>query len=187
MAKQILFGQEAMDAIKRGVSKIASAVNPTLGPRGRSVVLDKGWGAPVITKDGVSVAEEVELEDPNEDMAAKMIKEAASKTNDKAGDGTTTSCVLAETLFLEALKIITAGANPLAVSRGIKLAAGAVAEDLTKSAEKISVSDRDKIISIAAGASNGDRAVGSIIADALQKVGKDGVITIEEGKGIETE
>ena len=132
MPKQLLFDQAAREALRRGVQKVADAVRPTLGPRGRTVVIDKSWGAPTITKDGVSVCEEVELSDPYENMAAKMIKEAASKTSDQAGDGTTTSAVLAEAIFLEGIRIVTSGGNPIALSRGIKRAADAVGEQLKK-------------------------------------------------------
>jgi chaperonin GroEL len=187
MAKQLLFDQAARDALRRGVTKVASAVRSTLGPRGRTVVIDKSWGGPTITKDGVTVCEEVELTDPYENMAAKMIKEAASKTSDQAGDGTTTAAALAESIFLEGLRVVTAGGNSMALSRGIKQAADAVAEGLKKLAEPVDVKDADRLAQIATLAANGDRAVGEMLSKAFSKVGKEGAISVEEGKGIQTE
>jgi chaperonin GroEL len=187
MPKQLLFDQAAREALKRGVQKVASAVRPTLGPRGRTVVIDKSWGAPTVTKDGVSVCEEVELSDPFENMAAKMIKEAASKTSDQAGDGTTTSATLAEAIFTEGYKVSAAGGSPMALSRGIKRASEAVVAELASMAEKVSEKDKDLITKIGAMAASGDEAVGAMLADAFAKVGKEGAISVEEGKGIQTE
>ncbi len=187
MSKQLLFEQAARDALKRGVQKMAAAVRPTLGPRGRTVVIEKSWGAPTVTKDGVTVCEELELTDPYENMAAKMIKEAASRTSDQAGDGTTTATALAEAIFLGGLRLVTSGANPLAIARGIKAAAAAVAEALGKLAEPVKAQDKDRLVQIGAIAAGGDRAVGEMLATAFAKVGKDGAITVEEGKGIQTE
>ncbi|MFN3484540.1 MAG: chaperonin GroEL [Planctomycetota bacterium] len=187
MAKQLLFDQAAREALRRGVSKVAAAVRSTLGPRGRTVVIDKSWGGPTVTKDGVTVCEEVELTDPYENMAAKMLKEAASKTSDQAGDGTTTSATLAEAIFLEGLRVVTAGANAVAVARGIKRAAEAVAEELKKLAEPVRVEDRERLVQVGTLAANGDRAVGEMLAQAFSKVGREGAISVEEGKGIQTE
>jgi chaperonin GroEL len=187
MPKQLLFEQAARDALRRGVQKIAAAVRPTLGPRGRTVVIDKSWGAPTVTKDGVSVCEEVELSDPYENMAAKMIKEAASKTSDQAGDGTTTSATLAEAIFSEGLRVVVAGGSPMALSRGIEKAAEAIIEELKKQAEPVEVSDKDLLTKIATLASGGDQAVGEMLSQAFAKVGKEGAISVEEGKGIQTE
>jgi chaperonin GroEL len=187
MPKQLLFAEDVRDALKRGVQKVASAVRSTLGPRGRTVVIDKSWGGPTVTKDGVTVCEEVELKDPYENMAAKMIKEAASKTSDQAGDGTTTSAALAESIFLEGLRVVTAGANPMAIARGIKSAAEAVAEDLKKQAQSVDVKDKDLLTQIGTLAAGGDRSVGEMLANAFSKVGKEGAISVEEGKGIQTE
>jgi len=187
MPKQVAFETEARDALKRGVQKMAWAVRPTLGPRGRTVVLDKSWGAPNITKDGVSVAEEVELGNPYENMGAQMMKEAASKTSDQAGDGTTTATVLAEAMYLEGLKVVTAGGNVVALARGIKRAAEAVAEELKRLAEPLTVKERERVVHVGRIAAGGDQAVGEMLADAFAKVGKDGAISVEEGKGIKTE
>jgi chaperonin GroEL len=187
MPKQLLFDQAAREALRKGVQKVADAVRPTLGPRGRTVVIDKSWGAPTITKDGVSVCEEVELTDPYENMAAKMIKEAASKTSDQAGDGTTTSAVLAEAIFLEGLRIVTSGGNPIALSRGIKRGADAVGEALKKAAEPLDVKDEKVLRQIGTLASGNDPSVGEMLATAFSKVGKEGAISVEEGKGIQTE
>jgi len=182
-AKVLLFDEEARRALERGVEKVASAVRVTLGPKGRNVVLEKKWGSPTITKDGVTVAKEIELEDPNENMGAQLVKEVASKTNDAAGDGTTTATVLAWAIVREGLKNVAAGANPMLVKRGIDKAVNAVVEELKKMS--ISVEGKQDIAHVAGVAAN-DTEVGDIIADAMDKVGKDGVITIEEGKGIET-
>jgi chaperonin GroEL len=184
MAKQIIYGEEARRALQRGVDKLANAVKVTLGPKGRNVVLDKKYGAPNITKDGVSVAKEVELEDPFENMGAQMVKEVASKTSDVAGDGTTTATVLAQAIVREGLKNVTAGANPMALKRGIDKAVEVVVGEL----KKISTPTKGKneIAQVATISANGDKKIGQIIAEAMEKVGKDGVITVEEAKGIET-
>ena len=182
-AKVLLYDEEARRALERGVEKVASAVRVTLGPKGRNVVLEKKWGSPTITKDGVTVAKEIELEDPNENMGAQLVKEVASKTNDAAGDGTTTATVLAWAIVREGLKHVAAGANPMLVKRGIDAAVETVVDELKKIS--ISVEGKQDIAHVAGVAAN-DAEVGEIIADAMDKVGKDGVITIEEGKGIET-
>jgi len=184
MAKQLAFYEEAREALAHGVEKLSRAVRSTLGPKGRNAVLDRSWGAPRITKDGVTVAEEVELEDPYENMGAQMVKEVASKTSDVAGDGTTTATVLAHAIFAEGLKNISAGANPLALTRGIRKGAEAVIEDLTRQA--VAVNGRKEIAEVATVASNGDEEIGKMISEAMEKVGKDGVITVEEGKSLET-
>jgi len=183
-AKKMVFDQEAREAIRRGVKKLAKAVKVTLGPRGRNVILEKSFGAPTITKDGVTVAKEVELEDAYENMGAQMVKEVASKTSDTAGDGTTTATLLAESIYDEGLKNVTAGANPIALQRGISQAVKAVVEELGKMSKKIK--DRKEIAQVATIASNNDTEIGTMIAEAMEKVGKDGVITVEEGKGLET-
>ncbi|MDR7523288.1 MAG: chaperonin GroEL [Armatimonadota bacterium] len=182
-AKVLLYDENARRALERGVEKVASAVRVTLGPRGRNVVLEKKWGSPTITKDGVTVAKEIELEDPNENMGAQLVKEVASKTNDAAGDGTTTATVLAWAMVREGLKNVAAGANPMLLKRGIDKAVDAVVDALKKAS--IQVEGRAQIAHVAGIAAN-DPEIGEIIADAMDKVGKDGVITIEEGKGIET-
>jgi chaperonin GroEL len=184
MAKQIIYGEEARRALQRGVDKLANAVKVTLGPKGRNVVLDKKFGAPNITKDGVSVAKEVELEDAFENMGAQMVKEVATKTSDVAGDGTTTATVLAQAIVREGLKNVTAGANPMALKRGIDKAVDTVVAEL----KKISTPTKGKheIAQVATISANGDKKIGDIIAEAMEKVGKDGVITVEEAKGIET-
>ncbi len=183
-AKKIAFDQEAREAIRRGVKKLARAVKVTLGPRGRNVVLEKSFGAPTVTKDGVTVAKEIELEDSYENMGAQMVKEVASKTSDTAGDGTTTATILAESIYDEGLKNVTAGANPIAMQRGINQAVRAVVEELGKMSKKIK--DRKEIAQVASIASNNDPEIGNMIAEAMEKVGKDGVITVEEGKSLET-
>src|SRR5208282_666641 len=184
MAKQIIYGEEARRALQRGVDKLANAVKVTLGPKGRNVVLDKKFGAPNITKDGVSVAKEIELEDAFENMGAQIIKEVASKTADVAGDGTTTATALAQAIVREGLKNVTAGANPMALKRGIDKAVEVVVAEL----KKISTPTKGKneIAQVATISANGDKKIGEIIAEAMEKVGKDGVITVEEAKGIET-
>ena len=182
-AKVLLYDEEARRALERGVEKVASAVRVTLGPKGRNVVLEKKWGSPTITKDGVTVAKEIELEDPTENMGAQLVKEVASKTNDAAGDGTTTATVLAWGIVHEGLRNVAAGANPMLIKRGIDRAVETVVDELKKSS--ISVEGKRDIAHVAGIAAN-DTEVGDIIADAMEKVGKDGVITIEEGKGIET-
>ena len=187
MAKLMTFDDDARKSLMAGVSKLAKAVSSTLGPRGRNAVLDKGWGAPKVTKDGVTVAEDVELEDPFENMGAQLVKEVASKTSDVAGDGTTTATILAEAMFREALRFIAAGADPMALSRGSQKAVDAVVEQLKKLAKPVKANDKKAIATIAAIAGNNDKEVGRILSDALMKVGKDGVITVEEGRQIETE
>jgi chaperonin GroEL len=182
-AKVLLYDENARRALERGVDRVASAVKVTLGPKGRNVVLEKKWGSPTITKDGVTVAKEIELEDPNENMGAQLVKEVASKTNDAAGDGTTTATVLAWAMVREGLKNVAAGGNPMVIKRGIDKAVESVVAALKKSS--IQVEGRAQIAHVAGIAAN-DAEIGEIIADAMDKVGKDGVITIEEGKGIET-
>jgi len=184
MAKQLAFNQEAREALKRGVDKLADAVKVTLGPKGRNVVLAKSFGSPLITKDGVSVAKEIELEDVYENMGAQMVKEVASKTSDVAGDGTTTATVLAQAIVREGLKNVTGGANPMDLKRGIELAA----EACIKSVEKLSVkvAGKKEIAQVGAISANNDSSIGDLIAEAMEKVGKDGVITVEEAKSIET-
>jgi chaperonin GroEL len=184
MAKQIIFDEEARRAIGRGVEKLANAVSVTLGPKGRNVVLDKKFGAPTITKDGVTVAKDIELEDPFENMGAQMVKEVASKTSDVAGDGTTTATVLAHSIYREGAKNVTAGANPMALKRGIDLAVEKVVVELKKLSTP--TKDRKEISQVASISANNDKAIGELIADAMEKVGKDGVITVEEAKSMET-
>ena len=180
MAKQILFEEEARRSILRGVDKLANAVKVTLGPKGRNVVLEKKFGSPTITKDGVTVAKEIELEEPYENMGAQMVKEVASKTSDTAGDGTTTATVLAQAIYREGLKNVTAGANPMALKRGIEKAVLAVVEELSKLAK--SIKDKKETAQVATIAANNDSTIGNLIAEAMDKVGKDGVITVEESK-----
>ena len=185
MAKDIFFDSEARDKIKIGVNKLADAVKVTLGPKGRNVILEKKFGAPSITKDGVSVAKEIELSDPVENMGAQLVKEVASKTADSAGDGTTTATVLAQAIYGHGIKNVAAGANPMDLRRGIDKAVAAVIADLKKQSKKIATSD--EIAQVASVSANNDPTVGKMIADAMDKVGKDGVITVEEAKGTETE
>ena len=180
MAKQILFEDEARRSILRGVDKLANAVKVTLGPKGRNVVLEKKFGAPTVTKDGVTVAKEIELEEPYENMGAQMVKEVASKTSDTAGDGTTTATVLAQAIYREGLKNVTAGANPMALKRGIEKAVQAVVDELGKVTK--SIKDKKETAQVATIAANSDSTIGSLIAEAMDKVGKDGVITVEESK-----
>ena len=184
MAKQIIFDTEARDAMLRGVEKLSSAVKVTLGPKGRNVILDKKFGSPAVTKDGVSVAKEIELEDAFENMGAQMVKEVASKTSDIAGDGTTTATVLAEAIYREGLKNVTAGANPMSLKRGIDKAVEALVIDLKKLSKKIKTSE--EVAQVGTISANGDDTIGTIIAEAMDKVGKDGTITVEEAKSIET-
>jgi len=183
-AKQLQFDETARQALLRGVEKLAKAVKATLGPAGRNVILDKKFGSPTITKDGVTVAKEIELEDPYENMGAQLVREVASKTSDIAGDGTTTATVLAESIYKEGLRNVTAGANPTSLQRGIQQAAQALADELAKISKK--VKDRTEIAQVATVSANWDTAIGNIIADAMDKVGKDGTITVEEAKSIET-
>jgi chaperonin GroEL len=183
-AKQLQFDENARHALLRGVEKLAKAVKATLGPSGRNVILDKKFGSPTITKDGVTVAKEIELEDPYENMGAQLVREVASKTSDIAGDGTTTATVLAEAIYKEGLKNVTAGANPTSLQRGINKAVEAVVADLKRMSKK--VKDRHEIAQVASVSANWDTTIGEIIADAMDKVGKDGTITVEEAKSIET-
>jgi chaperonin GroEL len=184
MPKQLLFNTEARAALLRGVNILAEAVKATLGPKGRNIVIDKKFGSPTITKDGVTVAKEVELKDPYEDMGAQMIKEVASKTSDVAGDGTTTATVLAQAVFREGLKNVTAGANPMGLKRGIEQAVEKVVEELKKMSK--TTKDKKEIAQVASIAANNDKTIGNLIAEAMEKVGKDGVITVEEAKAMET-
>ncbi|MFN5704515.1 MAG: chaperonin GroEL [bacterium] len=186
MAKQVKYNIEARDALKRGVDALANAVKVTLGPKGRNVIIDKKFGAPMITKDGVSVAKEVDLKDPIENMGAQMVKEVASKTADIAGDGTTTATVLAQAIITAGIKNVAAGANPMDLKRGIDKAVTAVVENLRSQSNPVG-SDNNKIKQVASISANNDEVIGSLIADAMAKVGKDGVITVEEAKGTETE
>src|SRR5688500_17145979 len=184
MPKQLKFDEDARSALLRGVNILAAAVKATLGPKGRNVVIDKKFGSPTITKDGVTVAKEIELKDPYEDMGAQMLKEVASKTSDIAGDGTTTATVLAQAIFREGLKNVTAGANPMGLKRGIEAAVEAVSEELKKLSK--STKDKKEIAQVATIASNNDKTIGNLIAEAMEKVGKDGVITVEESKSADT-
>src|ERR1043165_2453792 len=183
-AKQLVFDEAARQAVLRGVAKLSKAVTATLGPKGRNVVIDKKFGSPTVTKDGVTVAKEIELEDPYENMGAQMVREVASKTSDTAGDGTTTATVLAEAIYREGLKYVTSGANPIGIQRGIQKAVDAATEQLAKIAKK--VKDKEEIKQVATVSANWDTTIGEIIADAMDKVGKDGTITVEEAKSIET-
>ena len=183
-AKQIAFDQEARDAMRKGISKLARAVKVTLGPKGRNVILQKSFGSPTVTKDGVTVAKEIELEDKYENMGARMVREVASKTSDVAGDGTTTATVLAEAIFIEGLRAVVSGANPMLMKRGIEKAVDDIVERLQKM--KIDVKTKRDMENVASVASNNDPEIGRIIAEAMERVGKDGVITVEEGKTLET-
>jgi chaperonin GroEL len=183
-AKQLQFDESARHTLLRGVEKLSKAVKATLGPSGRNVILDKKFGSPTITKDGVTVAKEIELEDPYENMGAQLVREVASKTSDVAGDGTTTATILAESIYREGLRNVTAGANPTSLQRGIMKGVDAIVEELKKLSKK--VSDRTEIAQVATVSANWDKTIGEIIADAMDKVGKDGTITVEEAKSIET-
>jgi chaperonin GroEL len=183
MAKQITYGDDSRQAILRGINRLADAVKVTLGPKGRNVVLDKKFGSPVITKDGVTVAKEIELKEPLENMGAQMVREVASKTSDVAGDGTTTATVLAQAIFREGIKNVTAGANPMELKRGIEKAVGVVVEELKKLSKPVKGKMIAQVGTISA---NNDETIGNIIAEAMEKVGKDGVITVEEAKSMET-
>ena len=186
MAKQMVFDDAARKPLLEGVSKLARAVRSTLGPRGRNAILDKGWGSPKITKDGVTVAEDIELDDPFENLGVQLVKEAASKTNDVAGDGTTTATILAEAIFREGLKMIASGYDPMALSRGISKATDAVCAEIQKLAQPIDEKSKKEIKQVATIAGNNDPTIGDVLAEAFLKVGKDGVITVEEGRGAET-
>ena len=181
MAKQIAFSEDARRRLKKGVDTLADAVKTTLGPKGRNVALDKKWGAPTVTHDGVTVAKEIELEDPYENMGAQLLKEAATKTNDVAGDGTTTATVLAQAIVTEGLKNVAAGANPMLLKRGIEMASEHVTKAILNAA--IEVSGKEDIAHVAS-ISAADAEIGNLIADVMDKVGKDGVITVEESKGL---
>src|SRR5271157_5055009 len=183
-AKHLVFEETARQALLKGINKLARAVTATLGPKGRNVVIDKKFGSPTVTKDGVTVAKEIELEDPYENMGAQMVREVASKTSDAAGDGTTTATVLAEAIYSQGLKFVTAGANPIEIQRGITKAVEAAVEHLTKISKK--VKDKEEIKQVATVSANWDTTIGEIIADAMDKVGKDGTITVEQAKSIET-
>ncbi|MCX7419698.1 MAG: chaperonin GroEL [Planctomycetia bacterium] len=187
MAKMLVFDDEARKSLLEGASKLSRAVASTLGPRGRNAVLDKGWGAPKVTKDGVTVAEDIELECPFENMGAQLIKEVASKTNAVAGDGTTTATVLAEAIYREGIKFIASGADPMSLGRGVTSAVEAVVEQLKKLAKPINEKNKKELETVASIAGNNDMTIGSKLAEAFLKVGKDGVITIEEGRQVETE
>src|SRR5919197_259358 len=183
-AKQLLFDEAARQAVLRGVAKLSKAVTATLGPKGRNVVIDKKFGSPTITKDGVTVAKEIDLKDPYENMGAQMVREVASKTSDTAGDGTTTATVLAEAIYREGLKYVTSGANPIGIQRGIQKAVDAAVAQLDKIAKK--VKDKEEIKQVATVSANWDTQIGEIISDAMDKVGKDGTITVEEAKSMDT-
>ena len=185
-AKLIQFDTEARSALKRGVDKLANAVKVTLGPKGRNVVIDKKFGTPTVTKDGVTVAKEVELEDPIENMGAQMVREVASKTSDIAGDGTTTATVLAQKIYAEGLKNVTAGANPMDLKRGIDAAVTKVIEGLKAISKNIDKTSKKEIAQVGSISANNDSVIGELIADAMMKVGTDGVITVEEAKGTDT-
>jgi chaperonin GroEL len=187
VSKLLTFDDEARKSLLEGVSKLARAVKSTLGPRGRNAVLDKGWGAPKVTKDGVTVAEDIELEDPFENMGVQLVKEVASKTSDVAGDGTTTATVLAEAIYREGLKFIASGHDPMSLQRGIQQAVDVVVETLKGQAQLIDAGDKKAVKTVATIAGNNDKEIGEILADALKKVGKDGVITVEEGRQVSTE
>src|SRR5438046_6920594 len=183
-AKQLIFDESARQALLRGVEKLSRAVKATLGPKGRNVVLDKKFGSPTVAKDGVTVAKEIELDEPSKNIGAQMVREVASKTSDAAGDGTTTATVLAEAIYREGLKFVTAGASPIGIQRGIQKAVETAVEQLAKIAKK--VKDKEEIKQVATVSANWDTTIGEIIADAMDKVGKDGTITVEEAKSIET-
>src|SRR6476620_11385586 len=183
-AKRIVFDQEAREAIRRGVAKLARAVKVTLGPSGRNVVLEKSFGSPTVTKDGVTVAMEIELEDPYENMGAQMVKEVASKTSTVAGDGTTTATVYGEAIFAEGLRNVASGANPTQIQRGIQNAVEAIVEELRRMSKK--VDSTREVAQVGTSSANQDEQIGKLIAEAMEKVGKDGVITVEEGKSLDT-
>ena len=183
MSKQITYGDDSRQAILRGVNRLADAVRVTLGPRGRNVVLDKKFGSPLITKDGVTVAKEIELADPLENMGAQMVKEVASKTSDVAGDGTTTATVLAQAIYREGSRNVAAGANPMALKRGIQRAVAAVTDQLAKLSRPLR---RGMIAQVGTTSANNDETIGAIVAEAMARVGKDGAITVEEASTIET-
>jgi chaperonin GroEL len=177
MAKQIIYGEQSRQAILRGVNQLADAVKVTLGPKGRNVILDKKFGSPTITKDGVTVAKEIDLKDPLENMGAQMVREVASKTSDTAGDGTTTATVLAQAIYREGARNVVAGANPMELKRGIEKAVAAIVEEIKKMARPVS---GNMVAQVGIISANSDETIGTIIAEAMDKVGKDGVITVEE-------
>src|SRR5436190_3020824 len=183
-AKQLIFDEAARQSLLLGVEQLSRAVKATLGPKGRNVVIDKKFGSPTVTKDGVTVAKEIELEDACENMGAQMVREVASKTSDYAGDGTTTATLLAEAIFREGLKFVSVGGNPIGIQRGIGKAVAAAVEHLSKITKK--VKEKEEIQQVATVSANWDKEIGGIIADAMEKVGKDGTITVEEAKSIET-
>src|SRR5712672_3141586 len=183
-AKELHFNTDARAALKRGVDQLAEAVKVTLGPKGRNVVIDKKFGAPTVTKDGVTVAKEIELSDPLENMGAQMVKEVATKTSDNAGDGTTTATVLAQAIFREGLKNVTAGANPMGLKRGIEQAVATAVEELRHMS--VPTKGKKEIAQVGSISANNDKEIGDLIAEAMEKVGKDGVITVEEAKGLTT-
>src|SRR5690242_16790449 len=187
MAKQLMFNEEARRSILKGVEQLARAVKVTLGPKGRNVVLDKKFGSPTVTKDGVTVAKEIELSDPYENMGAQMVKEVAEKTSDNAGDGTTTATVLAEAIYREGLKNVTAGANPMALKRGIEVAVEKVVAKIAALSKKVDMKNIKEVEQVATIAANSDTVIGKKIAEAFEAVGKDGVITVEESKTMQTE
>src|SRR6516165_1078428 len=184
-AKQIAYSRTARHAILEGVNRLANAVKVTLGPKGRNVVIEKSFGSPVVTKDGVTVAKEIELAGKLENMGAQMVREVASKTSDKAGDGTTTATVLAQSIFVEGLKLVEAGANPMALKRGIEAAVAAVVGEVKKISTP--TKERGTIAQVGTISANGDETIGTMLADAMEKVGKEGVITVEEAKGMESQ
>src|SRR5438067_4886914 len=183
-AKQLIFDEAARQSLLRGVEQLSRAVKATLGPKGRNVVIDKKFGSPTVTKDGVTVAKEIDLEGACENMGAQMVREVASKTSDDAGDGTTTATLLAEAIYREGLKFVAAGANPIGIQRGIQKAVAAAVEHLSRISKKIK--EKEEIQQVATVSANWDNTIGGIIAEAMDKVGKDGTITVEEGKSIET-
>jgi len=183
MAKQVVHGEDSRAAILRGVNQLADAVKVTLGPKGRNVVIDKKFGSPTITKDGVTVAKEIELKDTLENMGAQMVREVASKTSDVAGDGTTTATVLAQAIFKEGVRTVAAGANPMALKRGIEKAVAEVVAEVARLSKPVT---GDMIAQVGTVSANGDKTIGTIIAEAMDKVGKDGVITVEESKTMDT-
>src|SRR6201981_28918 len=182
MAKQIVYGEHSRQAVLRGINQLADAVKVTLGPRGRNVIIDKKFGSPTITKDGVTVAKEIDLKDPLENMGAQMVREVASKTSDTAGDGTTTATVLAQAIFREGIKNVTAGANPMDLKRGIDRAVETVVEEVKKLSRP--TKDKKEIAQVGTISANNDPTIGDLIAEAMEKVGKDGVITVEEAKSM---
>ncbi|MEE9270839.1 MAG: chaperonin GroEL, partial [Candidatus Krumholzibacteria bacterium] len=184
MAKQIVFEAEARDKLRSGVDKLANAVKITLGPKGRNVIIDKKFGSPTITNDGVTIAKEIELEDPNENLGAQLVKEVATRTQDVAGDGTTTATILAQSIIHLGIRNVTAGANPMALKRGIAKAVDLVVDEIRKRSKTIK--NRDEICNVATISANNDPEIGTLIADAMEKVGKDGVITVEEARSMET-